>query len=379
MSHPLCALAPLFAGPGNAMSGVHPSGPPVSVEHPLVTQPGVYFGMPEEAYHRAFALSATGIKHLRISPLDFWARSPLNPERVAEESEARIIGRAYHKRIIEGQAAFEAMYAAELDPAEYPEALRTNEELKTAIERAGGPSARLASLRKAELIERLLQYDPAAVIWDRLVAAHQERHLGKIRLPALAIRRVEIAAAMIEKHPQLRQAFSGGMPEVSVFWVDAQTGTPCKARFDYLKPRAIVDLKSYENTIGLPVRKAIARCVATYRYHIQAAFYLEGAIAARELIAEGRVFGEVDAGFPRALLAAPERHFLFVFQQKGPAPLARGMVLAPGLTLDIGREEIADATALFAQCWRAYGADPWLDVSEIETFDPTEFPAYIAE
>ena len=81
------------------------------------------------------------------------------------------------------------MYAAELDPAEYPEALRTNEELKTAIERAGGPSARLASLRKAELIERLLQYDPQAFVWDRLVAAYQARHAGKIRLPALAIRR----------------------------------------------------------------------------------------------------------------------------------------------------------------------------------------------
>src|SRR5205085_1736602 len=134
------------------MSGFHPGSPPVFVEHPLVTEPGVYFGMPEEEYHRAFALSATGIKHLRISPLDFWARSPLNAERIADESEARIIGRAYHKRIIEGQRAFAARYAADLDPAEYPEALRTNEELKTAIERVGGPSARLASLRKAELI-----------------------------------------------------------------------------------------------------------------------------------------------------------------------------------------------------------------------------------
>jgi hypothetical protein len=361
------------------MSGPHPPGPPVSVEHPLVQEPGLYFGMPEDEYHRAFALSATGIKHLRISALDFWVRSPLNAERAAEESEARIIGRAYHKRIIEGQRAFEAMYAAELDPAEYPEALRTNEELKTAIERAGGPIARLGSMRKAELIERLLHYDPEALVWDRLVAAHDERHLGKIRLPALAIRRIEIAAALIEKHPQLRLAFSGGMPEVSVFWHDATTGVPCKARFDYLKPRAIVDLKSYENTVGLPVRKAIARCVANYRYHIQAAFYLEGAIAACELIAAGRVFGAVDPGFPRALADAPERHFLFVFQQKGPAPLARGMVLAPGLTLDIGREEIAEATHLFAHCWRTYGADPWLDASEIETFDPTEFPAYIAE
>ena len=361
------------------MSRVHPAGPPVSVAHPLVREPGVYFGMPEDEYHRAFALSATGIKHLRISPLDFWARSPLNAERAAEESEARIIGRAYHKRIIEGEAAFEAIYAAELDPAEYPEALRTNEELKTAIERAGGPAAKLGTMRKAELIARLLQYDPGALVWDRLVAAHQERHAGKIRLPALAIGRIEIAAAMIEKHPQLSKAFSGGMPEVSVFWHDENTGVPCKARFDYLKPRAIVDLKSYENTIGLPVRKAIARCVANYRYHIQAAFYLEGAKAASELVAEGRVFGIVDPGFPRALAEAQERHFLFVFQQKGPAPLARGMVLAPGLTLDIGREEIAEATHLFAHCWRTYGADPWLDTSEIETFDSTEFPAYIAE
>src|SRR4051812_17668475 len=81
----------------------------------------------------------------------------------------------------------------------------------------------------------------------------------------------------------------------------------------------------------------------------------------------------------RALVDAAERHFLFVFQQKGSAPLARGMVLAPSITLDIGREEIADATSLFAQCWRTYGADPWLDTSEIETFDATEFPAYIAE
>ena len=120
------------------MNRAHPGIPPVTVAHPLVQEPGVYFGMPEADYHRAFALSATGIKHLRISPLDFWARSPLNAERSDEESEARIIGRAYQKRIIEGPAAFAAMYAAELDPAEYPEALRTNEELKTAIERAAG-------------------------------------------------------------------------------------------------------------------------------------------------------------------------------------------------------------------------------------------------
>jgi hypothetical protein len=154
------------------MSGLHLGDPlsdidrPVSVEHSLIKEAGLYFRMPEEDYHRAFALSATGIKHLRISPLDFWARSPLNAERAEEESDAKIIGRAYHKRIIEGKATFEAMYAAELDPAEYPQTLRTNEELKTAIEQAGGPTARLGSMRKSELIVRLLQYDPDALSWD---------------------------------------------------------------------------------------------------------------------------------------------------------------------------------------------------------------------
>jgi hypothetical protein len=91
------------------------------------------------------------------------------------------------------------------------------------------------------------------------------------------------------------------------------------------------------------------------------------------------VFGEVDAGFLKALVDAPDRHFLFVFQQKGPAPLARGMLLPPGITLDLGRHELAEATYLFARCWQTYGADPWLDVSEIEAFDTTEFPAYIAD
>lgn len=367
------------------MSGLHDYIPPldmdapVTVAHPAVHEPGVYFGMPEERYHSALALSASGIKNLRISTLDWWARSVLNPDYADEESEAKEIGKAYHKRIVEGQAAFDALYAAEIDPAEYPTALRTNEEIATAIVEAGGPEKGLSGKRKAQVIELLLTYDPEALIWERLVAAHNEQHSGKIMLRAPLIHRIEVAAAMIEKHPQLCKAFTGGMPEVSVFWVDEGTGTPCKARLDYLKSRAIVDLKSFENSIGLPVRKAIARAVASYRYHLQAAFYLEAAEIARGLIAEGRVFGDVDTSFLKALHDAGERTWLWVFQQKGVAPLARGMVLPPGITLDIARAEIDEAKHKFARCWRDFGTDPWLDIEDIGTFDSTEFPAFIAD
>jgi hypothetical protein len=44
---------------------------------------------------------------------------------------------------------------------------------------------------------------------------------------------IEIAAAYIEKDPELSRAFLGGAPQVSVFWID-EYGVSCKARFDYL-------------------------------------------------------------------------------------------------------------------------------------------------
>lgn len=352
---------------------------PVTVDHSMVHEEGVFFGLPEEEYHAAFALSASGIKNLRISTLDFWARSPLNPDHHDDETEAKIVGRAYHKRIVEGRDAFDAIYAPEIDPYDYPDAIRTNDELRAAIEKVGAPTAKISGMRKSDLVARLLQYDPEALIWEMLVADHAEKHGGKIMLPAQLMHRIEIAAAMIEKHPQLSKAFTGGMPEVSIFWTDKITGTPCKARLDYLKPRAIVDLKSFENSMGFEVRKAIARAVANYRYHIQTRFYMNAASVGRRLVAEGRVFGDCDPAFLSAYKASAERTFLFVWQQKGIAPLARGMVLGPGNILDIAGMEIDNATHVFARCWEHFGVGPWLDIADIETFDDLEFPSYISE
>jgi PDDEXK-like domain of unknown function (DUF3799) len=350
------------------------------IEHPGIMPDGVYFGLDEGRYHAALALSSGGIKHLRVSTLDFWARCPaLNPEYKDEETDAKTIGRAYHKRIVEGKEAFQALYAAAVDPADYPRAVRTISEIKSAIEQAGGPIKGLASLKKVDLIARLQEYDPAAEIWEQITSEHGERNASKTLLPAGLIASIEIAAAMIERHPQLSKAFTGGMPEVSIFWHDRTSGTPCKARLDYLKPAAVIDLKSFENSIGLPVRKAIARAVANYRYHIQVALYLEAANAARRLIGDGQVFGGADPAFLRALCAAPERTWLWVWQQKGIAPLARGMVLDRGTVLDIGRMEVDQARHTFARCWEAYGTDPWVSIEDIATFDDTDFPAYISE
>ncbi len=351
--------------------------PGAPIEHPAIHSPGVFFGLPEEEYHAAFALSASGVKHLRISSLDFWARSVLNPLREEDESEALTVGSAYHRRILEGRDRFYAEFAPRLDKSDFPKALDTNEQMIEALAQVGVKMPK--GTRKAELIAALKVHLPNEQIWQEVLAEHEAEHEGKTFLPADVFPRIEIAAAMIEKSPTLSKAFTGGYPEVSAFWTDHATGVPMKVRFDYLKPRAIVDLKTFENVLGMPINKAIARAVASNKYHIQAAQYLAAARHLPALISAGDVYGDVEQDFLDALVASEGHTFLFVFQQKGVAPLARGKVLDASITLDMARAEIEDAARLFAECWQIYGADPWLDRSEIETFDATDFPAFIAD
>jgi hypothetical protein len=351
---------------------------PIRVDHPLAMESGIYFDMPEDRYHGALALSSSGIRNMRISTLDFWVDSVLNPTREERDTIALRDGRAYDKRIVEGREVFEALYAPELDPADHPKALRTNEQLIAALDSLGFRVPK--TTRKAELIAKLADVDPTVEVWEAIKAEHDARYPNREFLPAETVRRIEIAAAMIDHHPQLRRAFTGGLPQVSVFWVDEDTGVPLKCRFDYLKPLAIVDLKSYANMNRIPVRRAIANAVANHAYHVQAALYLRGGFMARQFATEGRVFGEVDRGFVTALAEQRDPHtFMFVFQQKGPAPVARGMVLGEGSVLDIARIEIGGSLRKFAECWMAFGAEaPWVDISDIDTFDHLEFPAYLA-
>ena len=346
-----------------------------------VMQSGVYFGLDEEAYHRAFALSASGIKHLRVTGLDFWARSVLNP-RLADvqeeegDSEVLAIGRAYDTRIVSGAEAFRAHFAPEIDPAAYPKALRTVEDLKGRLRELDLKTTG----NKPALIDMLLAADPTAQIWEVIQAGYEARHAGKEFLPARLIAKIEIAAAMIEKHPTLSKAFTGGSPQVSIFWVDKTHGVPCKARLDYLKGSAIVDLKSFGNPYGRPLEVAIPREIASRKYHVQAAMYDEGASHVADFIKAERVFGKADPALITALARNAPKTFLFVFQMKGPAPVARGITLPKeSLTFRIGQSEIDTAKQAFRANWEKYGTDPWVDDSPITALDDAAVPPWSLE
>jgi len=355
--------------------------PMAPIEHPRIHADGLYFGLDEDEYHGALALSASGVKEMRVSAADFWAScQALNPE-LSDPNEADkphfIDGKAYHKRLLEGREAFYATYARGLDPADHPDALRTVEEICARLDELGVAYKR--STRKASLIEQLLEHDIDAPVWDAMLADHVEAHEGREMLPPKLVDRIELAAAMIERHPELGPAFQGGYPEVSCFWRDPFTRVPMKCRFDRLKVRAIVDYKTAANPYRRPLDRAVAFAIATNKLHIQAAMYLEGAAMARRLIREGKVHGAVDPAFLDAFVAEQERTFLFVFQFKGRANVARGYVMGSSLTLDLGRSEIESAKAAFRENWDLYGADLWVDRASIRMLDSTEFPQSIAD
>lgn len=353
--------------------------------------PGIHFGLSEDDYFSVPALSASGVKNLRMSPLDFWARSRwLNPayedDNEEPDSFVRILGKAYHKRILEGAEAFAWCYAAAFNPDDHKGALDGADDIKEALRKhkEAGANVKLSG-KKADMIANLLELEPTAKILDVLQEIYEQDHEGKTFLPQKYLDKIELAAAMIEKDPQLSKAFIGGMAEVSIFWVCPTIGVPCKARLDYLKPKAIVDLKTFANKNGYPLGRAIDRELGYNRYPIQSAWYYDASDQIAALVKDGLVFnfdeswaGTTEGAYQylRALKEGYDKTFLYVFQQKGVAPVAIGRTFGRSLTnCQLAQAQCEAAKQTYRQCADAFGADPWLVPQPISAFDDATIPA----
>lgn len=344
--------------------------------------PGVHFGLSEDDYFSVPALSASGVKNLRMSPLDFWARSRwLNPayedDNEEPDSFARVLGKAYHKRILEGREAFLGCYAPAFDPENHKGALDGADEIKEALRKhkEQGANVKLSG-KKADMIANLLELEPTAKIMDVLQEMHEGEYEDHTFLPQKFLDKIELAAAMIERDPNLSKAFTGGMAEVSVFWTCPIIGVPCKARLDYLKPKAVVDLKTFANKNGYPIGRAIDRELGYNRYPIQAAWYYDAADQIAGLLKEGLWYGDATAGFIAALAAGHEKTFLYVFQQKGVAPIAKGRTFPRSLTnCLLAQAQCEAAKQTYRTCSETFGTDPWLVPEPITAFDDATIPA----
>lgn len=331
---------------------------------------GVYFNMPEAEYHAIERLSASGIKNLHITPIDFWARSWMNLMYQPEETLPMKIGSAYHKRVLEGKGAFATEYYTDIDPADFPDALVTVADIKERLNDLGQKTTG----NKPDLIDRLVAADSECLILDRLIEDNHIRNEGKINLPRNVIDEIEYAARFIELHPIASKAFTGGYPEVTVLWTDEETGVQMKSRLDYLKIGATVDLKTFSNPQRKAIQTAIHHAFGYNKYHTQMAVYHEARKQAIELIKAGQVEGG-DVEFLEKLVTKEDWQTLVVWQQTGIAPYTQCYIFEhQSMAFIAGENSYREALNTFRDYMDKYGTDQWISGLDVETFEDEMLP-----
>ncbi len=361
---------------------------------------GIHFNVAEEDYHAIPATSKSLLRYTLASPTIGWAKSWLNPNREEKSADHLTVGKAYHAMILEGPKAYESRFYVMPSKAEHPDALEAVAEIKAAIEKCGAKPISKADApdlgegktrpaKKEDWEAQLAALDRTVPIWGRIVAKAEKAANGRALITPDDDRRIRVAARMIKQDPELLKAFSGGWPEVTLIWRDERQGVLCKARIDYLKFKAAVDLKSFENRQERSVRNSIIRAIAEYRYSLQPAHYLEGIDIVRKLVRKhgasvihyhGEDSEAAEAAqawaFRWASYDGPVR-WLWVFQQKGDAPVTRGLYHPLGGTIHaIAQGMIIDGLRRFREAVEIYGTDPWLDLGEIEELHDEDIPAW---
>lgn len=294
---------------------------------------GIFFELSDVDYHNDGALGSTDIRRLLKSGPDYFWNSPLNPLRPDDSpTPAQQFGRAVHKFVLEGERAFCAQYAP--------------------VDAAGNTKAGKAE-REAVEAE------------------------GKTWLRRDDYNRILLSGQMIRANPHLGEAFSGGYSEVSVFW-KRPDGLRLKSRFDYLKVRAIADLKSTRNSRGIDFVEACRRSMAEWNYPLQAEHYFEGRRAMKALWQDGLVFGDHDAEWVKKCVNSQEFAFVFVFWQSDSAPITHAFSLSPqNPILDLARREIERALERYREFEARFGLDtPWVLEEPVTELDINELPQW---
>lgn len=327
-------------------------------ERGKIHKPGVYYDMPREEYHADYSLSSSGIRNLLVSPLDYWVNSPLNPDYEEEKTDAKDFGTAFHSRILEGREKFDAAYASELDISTLgKDVLKTGDQLRAKCTDLG--CAKNGTL--LEMADRIVAADPTAICFAHLEAKYNKMHEGKTFMPARAMRRIELAAQAIESSPELMEMLDGTEREVSVFWVDQETGVPMKARLDAFKPGLIIDPKTFANMLNKPLTLAITGTIAQRAYGIQAITYKDG--------------------LKQAL--GHDARFMFIFVESGSVPNVLAKEYAP--------HDGAASTAYFEashisyrhgiqrwkECFETYGESAWISPAKPSMLVDTDFPSWV--
>jgi hypothetical protein len=349
--------------------------PTTVAEATEVFEDGVYFGLDEEAYHKDPALGSTDIKDLCRRPIRWQKRRLFDKPKEEDEKDSphQLWGSALHKIVMEGREAFDAAFSIAPRKEDFEGLLVTMDDLKDFAKQIGVK----AVSPKAAMIAAIREVDPDVHIWDDISETFRKSLGGRIELPPDVYEEVMLCAPAITANPELQPAFRNGVPEVSVFWTH-ETGIRLKARIDYLKVPANVDLKSTRVDPFDSIDTAVSNEIHRYRYFVQAAHYTEARRQVRGLINAGRVFGDCPLGdaWLKRLAAQDDWHWTWVFIAKD-SPEAVGFWCQKDL-LELGDDWVLQGIANYRHFTEQFGADaPWVKIEPIRHISAEDMPAWI--
>lgn len=336
---------------------------------------GIHFQLPEADYHADDALGSGDIKRLLINPVGFWANTPRGKQILIdlglakEESEdeeqslSQLFGTACHVKVLEPHR-FDALYTEKEDmPVDY---LATKDQIGDELRQIGAylpPSgasrteyvmaAKRAGLKVSDdwKMDELMRAEGRDILSKRWCAQlNMIDHLLNVSHPALEGRSIR------------EDSLSDGYPEVSVFWTD-ENGVRFKARFDWMRRAAIVDLKTYAAPTDVPPLTYFFRQISRYGYDTQAACYIEAWAQLKRLIPEGRVFGEVDPAWLKRIRVDKEPLWRWVSVQTMSMPEVDWIDFTASTARLSAEGQRREAVAAFVQYRDRFGMDtPWVSM-----------------
>lgn len=262
-------------------------------------EPGIYFGLSNEDYHNDLALSHSGMVNLLKSPLDYWSRSPLNPDRKEfKPSDAMIFGTRCHELLLEPKR----FYAT---------------------------------------------YNGTGTGWDIS---------KKITINNSDFKKILSSIDEIKAVPKDYAYFTDGFPEVSIVWVDPGTGVKLRIRIDWLRIFGGVDYKRDRDLED----SALGWSIGRYGYDIQEVLYSEGIAYAKEQLRAGtfKVFGQHDMLWLKRFMDEPRTYFRFFFQRSEPPYIYR-IVWFDKEIIKNARTHCEDAKRIYKEMVTTYGTKRW--------------------
>lgn len=343
----------------------------------MIHAPGIYFGMPEAEYHADESFSTSAIKAIIQDPEEYWENSWMNPDRPPEEEKDVLArGKLWHARILQPEV-FDEKYvlAPHLDPdfAKGKAVLKTIDDMKEWLDANRIPYKKSGS--KDDFVFAVSHAwklgigDPEPYLFHRESENFTTDNTGRIVIDDRKEYDAMLAAeAVMRSHPYFSKVFQGGMSEVAIFWIDPDSGLPMKGLIDKLKPRVILDYKTFHVPRGKSARKAALDAIKFEHYDIQVAVYTVGLAHVVNMINAGTavISGDVPGAFIDELRQSPEKKFGFVFQKEDRPYTVRGLtVVRRGGDLfnvfGAGLSYMQQGIQTFQRYRELYGESRWFD------------------